>query len=73
MQSGSNERVTKLREYGAGTTGEVPMLVILILAMLAIVATVIAMIMASPLYRTLTMAFDCWAESTPTAERRASY
>ena len=39
------------------------MLVVAVMILLAVVATVAALITASPLYRTLVMAFDCWAEA----------
>ena len=48
------------------------MLVIAILSVLAIIATMFALIISSPLYRTLATALDSWAE-VPAPESRARY
>jgi hypothetical protein len=48
------------------------MLVIAIMAMLAVIATIFALIVSSPLYRTLATALDNWAE-TPAPIRRPRY
>ena len=48
------------------------MLVIAIMAMLAVIATIFALIISSPLYRTLTTALDSWAEA-PAPSRRPRY
>lgn len=49
------------------------MLVIALVALLAILAVIIALITASPLYRTLTLAFGSWAESVPAPVSRPRY
>ena len=49
------------------------MFVIVTMALLAILATIGALITASPLYRTLTMAFGSWAESVPEPISRPRY
>jgi hypothetical protein len=49
------------------------MLVIVTMALLALLATIVALITASPLYRTLTMTFDSWAETVPEPIRRPRY
>ena len=49
------------------------MLVIAVLALLAIVETVVALIIASPLYRTLSMTFGGWAEAVPARAKRQRY
>ena len=46
--------------------------VIAIMAMLAIIATIFALIVSSPLYRTLATALDSWAE-VPAPSRRPRY
>ena len=38
------------------------MLVIAILVLLSLIATIVALIAASPLFRSVTMAFNCWAD-----------
>jgi len=48
------------------------MLVIAIMAMLATIATIFALIVSSPLYRTLARALDSWAE-VPAPIRRKRY
>ncbi len=48
------------------------MLVIAIMAVIAIVATIFALIVSSPLYRTLATALDSWAE-VPAPIRRKRY
>jgi hypothetical protein len=48
------------------------MLVIAVMSVLAIVATMFALIVSSPLYRTLATALDNWAE-VPAPEGRARY
>ena len=48
------------------------MLVIAIVSVLAIIATMFALIISSPLYRTLAKALDSWAE-VPPPEGRARY
>ena len=48
------------------------MLVIAIMAALTIIATIFALIVSSPLYRTLATALDSWAE-TPAPVRRPRY
>ena len=48
------------------------MLVIAIMADIAIVATIFALIVSSPLYRTLATALDSWAEA-PAPNRRPRY
>ena len=48
------------------------MLVIAIVSVLAIIATMFALIISSPLYRTLATALDSWAE-VPAPERRSRY
>ena len=37
------------------------MLAIAILMLLSVIATTVALIAASPLFRSVTLAFDCWA------------
>lgn len=49
------------------------MFVIALMALLAILATIVALITASPLYRTLTLAFGSWAESVPEPTSRPHY
>jgi len=44
------------------------MLVIAILILLAAIATVVALVAASPLFRSLALAFDSWAESIQSAQ-----
>jgi hypothetical protein len=56
----------------AGKLGGDPMLVIAIMAVLAITA-IFALIVSSPLYRTLATALDSWAEVPATATRRQRY
>ena len=48
------------------------MLVIALVALLAISAAIVAIVIASPLYRTLANALDSWAEP-PAAEGRGRY
>ena len=48
------------------------MLVIAIMAMLAVIAAIFALIVSSPLYRTLATAIDSWAE-VPAPSRRPRY
>ena len=72
MQSDGNERVTLMRDHAGGETRGDPMLVIAIMAALAIIATIFALIVSSPLYRTLATALDSWAE-TPASVRRPRY
>lgn len=48
------------------------MLVIALVALLAISTAIVAIIIASPLYRTLANALDSWAEP-PAAEGRGRY
>ena len=72
MQSDGNEQVTIVRDHAGGKHGGDPMLVIAIMAVLAIVATIFALIVSSPLYRTLATALDSWAE-TPAPSRRPRY
>ena len=72
MQSDGNEQVTIVRDHAGGKHGGDPMLVIAIMAVLAIVATIFALIVSSPLYRTLATALDSWAE-TPAPKRRPRY
>ena len=72
VQSDGNERVTFVSDHAGGETREDPMLVIAIMAMLAIVATIFALIVSSPLYRTLATALDSWAE-VPAPIRRNRY
>ena len=69
VQRDSNERVTKMREHAGGRSR---MLVIAVMSVLAIIATMFALIISSPLYRTLARALDSWAE-IPTREGRARY
>jgi hypothetical protein len=45
------------------------MLVIVVLVLLSVIATVVAMIMASPLFRTITLAIDSWADAEQGAEQ----
>ena len=71
VQSDGNERVTIVSDHARGTRGD-PMIVIAIMAMLAILATILAMIVSSPLYRTLATALDSWAEA-PAPSRRQRY
>ena len=56
----------------AGKHGGDPMIVIAIMAMLALIATIFALIVSSPLYRTLATALDSWAE-VPAQSRRPRY
>lgn len=50
------------------------MLVIAIMAMLAVIATIFALIISSPLYRTLATALDSWAEApAPSPRPRPRY
>ena len=72
MQWDGNERVTLMRDHAGGEAGGDRMLVIAVMAMLAIVATIFALIVSSPLYRTLATALDSWAES-PAPSRRPPY
>ena len=72
MQSVGNERVTLMRDHAGGEHGGNPMLVIAIMAVLAIIATIFALIVSSPLYRTLATALDSWAEA-PAPKRRRRY
>jgi hypothetical protein len=71
-QSDGNERVTFIGDDASGEQGGDPMLVIAIMAMLAIIVTIFALIVASPLYRTLATALDSWAE-VPAPVRRRRY
>lgn len=45
------------------------MLVIAVLVLLSVIATVVAMVMASPLFRTITIAIGSWADATQGAEQ----
>lgn len=72
MQLNGNQPVTKLRHHGLQNGGD-HMLVIALVALLAILAVIIALITASPLYRTLTLAFGSWAESVPAPVSRPRY
>jgi hypothetical protein len=49
------------------------MLVIAIMATLAVIATIFALIVSSPLYRTLATALDSWAEVPAATRRRPRY
>ena len=49
------------------------MLIIALMTLLAIIATVVALITASPLYRTLSMTFGGWAEAVPARVKRPRY
>jgi hypothetical protein len=49
------------------------MLIIALMTLLAIIATVVALIIASPLYRTLSMTFGGWAEAVPAPVKRPRY
>jgi hypothetical protein len=49
------------------------MLVIAIMAALAVIATIFALIVSSPLYRTLATALDSWAEVPAATSRRPRY
>jgi hypothetical protein len=44
-------------------------LVIAVLVLLSIIATVVAMVMASPLFRTITIAIDSWAAAAQGPEQ----
>ena len=72
MQSNGNERVTLMRDHAGGEAKGGPMLVIAVMATLAVIATIFALIVSSPLYRTLATALDSWAE-TPAPVRRSRY
>lgn len=72
VQCDGNECVTKLRDDADGRRGESPMLVIVLAALLAISVAIVAMVIASPLYRTLANALDSWAEP-PAPEGRARH
>ena len=72
VQFDGNEWVTKVRDDADGRTGESPMLVIALVALLAISTAIVAIVIASPLYRTLANALDSWAEP-PAAEGRGRY
>jgi hypothetical protein len=72
VQRGGNECVTKLRDDADGRRGESPMLVIVLAALLAISVAIVAMVTASPLYRTLANALDHWAEP-PAPKGRARH
>jgi hypothetical protein len=72
MQSDGNERVTLVRDHAGGEARGDRMLVIAIMAMLAVIATIFALIVSSPLYRTLATALDSWAEA-PAPVRRPRY
>ena len=61
-----------MREDACGKSGGHRMLVIAILSLLAIIAAMFALIISSPLYRTLATALDSWAE-VPPPEGRARY
>jgi len=45
------------------------MLIIAVLVLLSVIATVVAMVMASPLFRAITIAIDSWADATLGAEQ----
>ena len=46
-----------------GETRGIPMLVIAILILLSAIATTVALVVASPLFRSVTMAIDSWADT----------
>lgn len=46
-----------------GELREDPMLVIAILVLMSVIATTVALIAASPLFRCVTMAIDSWADT----------
>ena len=74
MQSDGNERVTLVRDDAGGEARGDRMLVIAIMAMLAVIATIFALIISSPLYRTLATALDSWAEApAPSPRPRPRY
>jgi hypothetical protein len=45
------------------------MLVIAVLVLSSVIATVVAMVMASPLFRTVTIAIGSWADAAQGAEQ----
>ena len=49
------------------------MLIIALFALLAIVAALVALVIASPLYRTLSTIFGGWAEGVPARAKRPRY
>ena len=49
------------------------MLIIALMMLLATVATVVAVVIASPLYRTLSMIFESWADAVPAPAKRPRY